>query len=105
MPLVNGPPVTRHRPRISPIQVARTYCFILNAYHLLSDFAQTVKQQADIVKVIEGYIQGNRIWNFLDIRIVEKARVCLNSASYAVNSLVQIPQKSEFLHRETGGVV
>jgi DNA primase len=31
--------------------------FILNVHATVSDFAQTVKQQADIVKVIEGYIR------------------------------------------------
>jgi hypothetical protein len=46
--------------------------------------------------------KGNRIWNFLDSRAAEKARPCLNSASYCVNLLVQSPQKSEFPHREVG---
>ena len=46
--------------------------------------------------------KGNRIWNFLDSRAAEKARSCLNSASYCVNLLVQSPQKSEFPHREVG---
>ena len=30
---------------------------ILNTAPAVSDFAQTVKQQADIVKIIEGYIR------------------------------------------------
>ena len=46
--------------------------------------------------------QGNCIWNFLDIRVAEKAQACLNSTSYGVNLLGHCPQKSGFPHREGG---
>jgi hypothetical protein len=46
--------------------------------------------------------QGNCIWNSLDIRDAEKARTCLDSASYGVNLLVHCPQKASFPHREAG---
>ena len=38
-------------------QAVRACGIILNTDPPVSDFAQTVKQQADIVKVIEGYIR------------------------------------------------
>jgi len=46
--------------------------------------------------------QGKRIWNFLDIRVAEKARASLNSASYGVNLLAHCPQKRGFPRREAG---
>jgi methanol--5-hydroxybenzimidazolylcobamide Co-methyltransferase len=41
----------------------------------------------------QGEQQGNCIWNFLDIRVAENARACLNWASYDANLLVHFPQK------------
>src|ERR1039458_8938469 len=40
--------------------------------------------------------QGNRIWDFLDIRVAEKARVCLLSTSSGANWMVHGPQNGGF---------
>src|ERR1017187_4066941 len=41
-------------------------------------------------------VQGNRIWDFLDIRVAEKARVCLLSTSSGTNWMVRGPQNGGF---------
>ena len=54
------------------------------------------------VQVMAWCPQGNCIWNFLDIRAAENARVCPLSASSGANLLAHGPQNGGFRHRQFG---